>query len=108
MGAMRALRAPGGGWSRMATCGRDRSSFNTEPGLRSGRFLQKRERFSFGGRALSFLGQGIGFCGGRTGRVPGKKRGQSSGLRKKTNPQNPPGQPYPLRQKSLQAISAAF
>ena len=37
MGAMRALRAPGGGWSRMATCGRDRSSFNTEPGLRFGR-----------------------------------------------------------------------
>ena len=35
MGTMRALRVPGGGWSCMATCSRDRSSFNTEPGLRS-------------------------------------------------------------------------
>ena len=49
MGTMRALRVPGGGWSCMATCSRDRSSFNTEPGLRFSRLGKKAPAANSGG-----------------------------------------------------------
>ena len=41
-GRQRSLARPGDGVSPAATQGQDRSSFNTEPGLRSSRFIQKK------------------------------------------------------------------
>ena len=60
MGTMRALRVPGGGWSCMATCSRDRSSFNTEPGLRFSRLGKKAPAVRSGGFFASCPGQRLG------------------------------------------------
>ena len=58
MGHMRCPARPGGGTSDAATHRLDRSPFNTEPGLRSGRFPQKApSRFGRGLSAFRLRGQ---------------------------------------------------
>jgi hypothetical protein len=53
---MRSLARPGDGVSLAATQGQDRSSFDTEPGLRSSRFF-----FVFA-KAHLFFGADVLFC----------------------------------------------
>ena len=63
--------------SRAATHGQDRSSFNTEPGLRSGRFLQtKRGRFPKGEGVLFFALLGPAALPGADG---GRAKGGQTG-----------------------------